>query len=99
MIDSPLVDTESYLFTILNTADIIFSSCFLIEAFMKIVSFGFIFNGKQSYLRDVSNILDFAIVVIGLLDLSLANSFRSARVLRSLRILRPIRIVARSQRL
>lgn len=42
--------------------DLVFSSVFIIEAILKIISLGFLFNGKTSYLRDWWNVLDFLIV-------------------------------------
>ena len=65
---------------------------FCVEALMKIITFGFIFNGKSSYLRDSWNILDFSIVIISLISMSIIDSDVSfIKVLRVARILRPLR--------
>ena len=68
---------------------------------IKIVTFGFAMNGKLSYLRNGWNALDFMIVIISILDLTLsaAGGLSTVKVIRVLRILRPIRIVARNQSL
>ena len=58
--------------TVSTWVDIGFNVFFFIEAFVKIVSLGFIFD-KGTYLRDSWNMLDFIIVVASLLDLSLAE--------------------------
>jgi len=39
---------------------------FLVEAIVKIIALGFLFNGKHSYLRTFANVLDFVIVVCGM---------------------------------
>lgn len=44
-LDNPLNDPESDLMRVLSLSDIIFTSFFALEAVMKIISFGFLFNG------------------------------------------------------
>jgi len=47
---------------------------FLIEFFMKIIAFGFIFNEQSSYLRNPWNLIDFIIILISVVAISpLAN--------------------------
>ena len=45
----------------------VFSLIFTIEAIIKIIAMGFIVH-KKSYIRDPWNILDFLVVVIGLIE-------------------------------
>lgn len=59
---------------------------------MKIITYGFIFNRKTSYLRDNWNVLDFSIVIFSLISMSMTESDVSfIKVLRVARILRPLR--------
>ena len=68
---------------------------FTLEAVLKIISGGFLFNSKQSYLRSVWNILDFTIVVSAILNLALQTKLSFIKALRVLRILRPLRLITR----
>lgn len=59
--------------TIVSTDfDIFFNSCFMFEATIKIIAFGF-FLDQGSYLRSYWNVLDFIIVVASLLDMILST--------------------------
>lgn len=49
-----------------STFDIIFNVLFLIEAILKIISFGFIVE-EDTYFRDIWNKIDFVIVVTSML--------------------------------
>lgn len=58
---------------------------------MKILAFGFIANGKWSYLRNPWNILDFTIIIFSILALTpLSDSLQSIKMFRILRLLRLI---------
>ena len=46
---------------------------FASEMTIKIIVYGFAFNGDLSYIRDPWNILDFLIVTVSVLSLSLSN--------------------------
>ena len=99
--ESPLADPESEQAKIFEYMDLAFTITFILEASIKIVTFGFLMNGKNSYLSNSWNVLDFMIVTVSILDLTLAaaGGLSAVRVIRVLRILRPIRIVARNQSL
>eukprot|EP00347_Sterkiella_histriomuscorum_P004762 403359206 len=78
---------------LLSWIDISFTAAFFIEAFVKIIAFGFVID-HGSYLRETWNILDFFIVASSFFDLFLNNiSIPSLKVLRLLRILRPLRFI------
>jgi Ion transport protein len=62
-VDSPLNDPDSTLSQVLNIIDIVITSFFVIESITKIIAYGFIMNGPESYLRISWNIMDFIIVV------------------------------------
>ena len=67
---------------------------FTIEAVMKIIAMGF-FLHEGSYLRNGWNVLDFFIVVIGIVTLAFAGSIKvDVKALRAFRVLRPLRLVS-----
>ena len=70
---------------------------FAVEASLKIIAYGMILNGKDSYLRDAWNILDFIIVVFSLLGLVISADLSVVKVLRVARILRPLRLIQRAE--
>ena len=74
------------------------TAAFTIEALIKIISFGLLFNGKNSYLRGAWNCLDFVIVASALLSIFLGSSqLAGIKAVRILRILRPLRLIARNR--
>lgn len=97
--EHPLDEPESAKETVLSTIDSIVTAIFCFEAFLKIVALGFIINGKNSYLRDSWNVLDFSIVLISLVSLSIDTDISFIKVLRVARILRPLRLIQKSQSL
>lgn len=75
-IDNPLNDPESTQVIFLNYMDICFTILFTLEASIKIVALGFLFNNKKlrakgmsPYFRDPWNVLDFIVVISSLVDL------------------------------
>ena len=62
-IENPLNNPSGVLVEILYYGDLVLSSIFMIEAALKIIANGLLFNGPKSYLRDTWNIIDFVIVV------------------------------------
>ena len=83
--------------------DIVTTVVFTLEALIKIITFGFIWNGKYSYLKNNWNILDFCIMITSIADLILSLSATRAlttvRMFRLMRILRPMRLIAKNQHL
>ncbi|GBG27891.1 Sodium channel protein type 10 subunit alpha [Hondaea fermentalgiana] len=69
---------------------------FALEAILRILAMGFV-RHKGSYLRNPWNVLDFAILVISILDVCLPqDEFTEAvKVIRIARVLRPLRIIQR----
>ena len=51
----------------MRTVGVVFSALFLVECLVKIFALGFIV-GPSTYLKDAWNYLDFAVVIIGVLD-------------------------------
>jgi len=71
---------------------------FTFEAVVKIIAVGFLLAGKDSYIREAWNILDFLIVISALLGTIAGDSINVGfiKALRILKILRPLRIIARN---
>ena len=68
---------------------------FLAEALIKIMVFGFVLNGRSSYLRNVWNVLDFLIVVFSILSMTpLPDSLKFFKLLR---VARPLRLISRNK--
>ena len=65
-LDSPRLDPNDDLATLLKKMDLFFTGLFFCEMSIKIVAFGFVCNGKESYLRSAWNQVDFVIVMISL---------------------------------
>ena len=66
--DNPLNDPNSIMVQFLTYLDIVMTSIFLSEALMKIISFGFLFNGPNSYLKNGWNIIDISVVFISFIS-------------------------------
>ena len=60
------IDEDAPRNVLLNQLSDVFSILFTIEAVIKIIALGFIF-GKNTYLRDAWNVIDFFIVITALL--------------------------------
>ena len=96
-LDSPLTDPASPIKTAVYWMDIITTTVFLAEAFLKVVTFGFIINGDSSYLMQPWNILDFVIIVFSILAMTpLSDNLRTVKIFRVFRILR---LIGRNEKL
>lgn len=90
-LDSPNQDPNSSVRVAIYWIDLLTTTMFLLEAILKNFAFGFLFNGKWSYLKQPWNIIDFSIILISLLSMTpLPDSLRSFKVFRILRLLRLI---------
>lgn len=98
-LDSPLDDPEGEKIQALKLIDRIMTVIFTIEVVVKIIAYGFIFAGKDSYIRDTWNILDFLIVGAALFDIFAGDAVDVGffKALRILKILRPLRLIARQK--
>ena len=94
-LEEPLEDPKSKKREIMGYIDVATTSIFTVEAVLKIIVFGFYFNKKQSYLKDAWNVLDFIIVVSGIITLTSSSDIGFFKVLRILRVLRPLRLIKR----
>jgi voltage-dependent calcium channel T type alpha-1G len=87
-LNGPLLDPESDYSKNLSKIDLITTIIFVVECCFKIVAFGFIINGKWSYLRRPWYVLDFIIVILSVLSQSsLSNDLKVIKVLRILRLI------------
>ena len=81
---------DSKLFAVCEVAEIIFTVVFTLELIVKSIAMDFIVS-KGSYLRDPWNIIDFLVVVLGLIAFSPAVGNYTA--IRTVRVLRPLRTI------
>lgn len=82
----------------LENVEYVFLVIFTLECAMKIIAYGFVLHAG-AYLRNGWNILDFIIVVIGVISTvlsSLNNDGFDVKALRAFRVLRPLRLVSRA---
>ncbi|XP_046683031.1 muscle calcium channel subunit alpha-1-like isoform X6 [Homalodisca vitripennis] len=80
----------------LEKIEYIFLVIFTVECVMKIIAYGFIAH-SGAYLRNGWNLLDFTIVVIGMLSTLLQSLLKEGfdvKALRAFRVLRPLRLVS-----
>jgi voltage-dependent calcium channel L type alpha-1D len=94
-LDSPLNDPDSIFVKCLSVLNVIFSTVFFLECFLKIIAYGFMMH-KGSYLRSSWNQLDFFIVVVSLLSLFDFGPGSGLKAFRTVRVLRPLRMIGRN---
>ena len=71
---------------------------FTLEAVLKIIYHGFVFNGKESYLQNSWNILDFLIVVLSVSSLFFSGQdMKAFKIIRLIKVLRPLRMISKNQ--
>jgi voltage-dependent calcium channel L type alpha-1D len=97
-VETPLTDPKSDLVKVLTYIDYVMTSIFTLEMVIKMIALGLACNGKDSYLRNAWNVLDFIIVTSALTSLVLSEYDLSfLKALRMLRILRPLRLISRNK--
>lgn len=67
------------------------------ELVMFLVAYGFIINGKTSYLRNPWNNVDFFIVIVSLLSMVTSSNLTVFKSIRVLRLFRPLRVIQRNE--
>ena len=88
VVDYENPDSDSVRNQIGNYSEPFFTTMFTLEALIKITAFGFIW-GKNTYLRDPWNWLDFTVVVTSLL--SILPGVSNLSMIRTFRLFRPLR--------
>ncbi|RZF39363.1 hypothetical protein LSTR_LSTR000884 [Laodelphax striatellus] len=81
---------------VLEKIEYIFLVIFTVECMMKIIAYGFVAH-QGAYLRNGWNLLDFTIVVIGMISTVLSHLMIEGfdvKALRAFRVLRPLRLVS-----
>ncbi|XP_053203092.1 muscle calcium channel subunit alpha-1-like isoform X2 [Panonychus citri] len=80
---------------LLEKIEYFFLALFTVECVLKIIAFGFFFH-PEAYLRSYWNLLDFIIVVIGIMNciVSFILPTFNVKALRAFRVLRPLRLVS-----
>jgi hypothetical protein len=105
-IDNPLNDPNGTKQAALTIIDIIFTCLFSIEATIKILAKGLMFNEMgpiEPYLKSYWNMLDAFVVFFSLIDLAMSiigidvTQLKSLKALRAFRALRPLRMIARDE--
>ena len=93
IVESYLTDKQSkdYNLQLYNT---IFTSIFITELFIKVVSLG-VFN----YLKDSWNILDLLVVIFSILEIVVSSSLSMTKVIRLGRVLRPLKFLSKHKSL
>lgn len=69
-VESPLDDPNSFKISVLKKIDYFMTAVFFLEMLTKIIAFGFMFCGENSYIRNGWNILDFIIVAASLFSVA-----------------------------
>ncbi|CAF3533579.1 unnamed protein product [Rotaria sp. Silwood1] len=91
------IDSYSFRNKILNTADYFFAIVFIIEIFLKIISYGLILH-PGAFCRNRFNILDLVVVSVSLTSMVIKDRAMSVvKILRVLRVLRPLRAINRAK--
>jgi len=63
-----------------------------------VITYGFIFNGANSYIRNGWNIIDFIVVIFSLISLGIISTkLKIVKIIRLLRVLRPLRVISRNK--
>ena len=91
--DNPLSKQKE----IMTVLDMILSFVFLFELLIKVVVYGFAFNGEDSYLKNSWNQMDFIIVFFSMVSIIFKDiDLGPIKILRVLRVLRPLRMISRN---
>ena len=102
--DNPLEKDDTTKKHILKYLDYVLTFLFTLECMTNVILYGFVMNGKKSYILDGWNVLDFLIVLFAnfsiVMDLFFSSSnvdYSFLKVFRLLRVLRPLRMLKRNQ--
>jgi len=96
ILESPMYDPESTFIRVMEYLNAAMTFVFIIEATVKIIVYGFIFNGESSYLRNIGNVMDFFVLIFSILGLfTFWGDAEFIKIMRLLRVLRPLSMVSR----
>jgi hypothetical protein len=91
-LDTPLLDPYSTKRQVLYWIDFMTTVVFIAECFLKIITYGLLYNGRHSYLRTPWNRLDFAIVIFSIIAVTPISS----KDLKAFKVFRIFRLVSRN---
>lgn len=95
--EGPNTDPNGSSAKVLQKLDYAVTLIFLCELLSKVVVYGLLFNGRDSYLKSPWNILDFFIVFISIMLTAFQGAhLKNMKILRILRVLRPLRMIAKN---
>ena len=66
--DNPLNDPKGTMQKVLGVIDNCTTAIFAAELVMKVIAFGLVINGENSYLRNTSNTLDFFVTGLSIVS-------------------------------
>ena len=99
-VENPLNDPQGNLSFVVLIFDYITTIIFCVEVIIKVIAVGFLCNGKQSYLKNSWNVMDFVIVLISLVSLiPMDMNLSVLKVIRMARLLRPLRVISKNENL
>ena len=97
ILESPMYNPESTFIQLMESLNTVMTFVFITEAAIKIIVYGFVFNGENSYLRKMGNVMDFVIVIFSTMGLfAFWGDAEFIKVMRLLRVLRPLKMVSRN---
>jgi hypothetical protein len=91
-LNSPLNDPNGTYQRALYWVDFCTTVIFFIEAVIKILALGFLWNGESSYLRNPWSVIDFFIMILSVIAVSPLASY--LQVFKMFRILRVFRLIS-----
>ena len=107
ILEEPLSDPNSTFNHVLKDVNIVITIIFTIEMIIKIIVFGLLFNGGNSYLRNGWNTLDSFIVMVSIVsiimeniakgDQDYSNAADRLELIKMLRVLRSMRLISNSE--
>jgi len=62
-LETPFMDPNSGKAEVIKILDIIMTVVFTLEFIIKVIAYGFVLNGSNSYLRNFWNLIDFVILI------------------------------------
>ena len=92
-----MYDPNSTFIHVMEYLNTLMTFVFIGEAVVKIIVYGFVFNGDTSYLRNFWNAMDFIIVIFSIMGLfTFWGDAEFIKIMRLLRVLRPLSMVRRN---
>jgi flagellar motor component MotA len=78
--------------------DIVITTLFAIESILKIIVYGYVVNGPDSYMKSPWNVIDFIIVIFSTISIMFSGlNLKFIKVVRMFRVLRPLRMISRNE--